>query len=547
MRLLILVFAMALALEAQAPRMRGIVVAANGLPVAGARVTAGALTTVTDAEGGFVLGGGAGTTIVVNARGYAPAHLIAGEKPLRIVLHPSAMSESVTVTASARNQAAASVPLQTVVMGRARLQAAAPPNADALLRRFSDLETFRASGSLSAHPTTQGVALLGTGTSGASRALVLLDGFPLNDFYGGWVDWLRVPDEDLASITVVSGGASPLYGNDALSGVIGIETRHGTSTHVDLRTGGGEQGTALADGAGEIAGRSLTLTVRGRALRVGGYVPAADAGAVDTDAGVSAQDWAPEVSWTASPHALFVLSSEYFAENRRNGTVLQVNGTRLRQVALRGIVEAHGVWNGSVFAQSEDFHSTFSSIAADRNFEKLVLQQQVPSQAQGAALDWSLAGANWSVLAGGSYTHIIAVDNEMTPAYATQAAREENGRQRLGGGFGEASWTPRPGWTWTATLRRDGWSNYDAFENTPTGLTPYPERAETAWSPSLGTVWAARPWLSLHVSGYQSFRAPTLNELYRPFRVGNVLTEANPLRAAERYRGAQAGAEVTPG
>ncbi|MGH9475123.1 MAG: TonB-dependent receptor [Terriglobales bacterium] len=542
MRTALILWMLALGLGAQRLRIRGVVVAGNGLPVAGARVTAGTARTQTDDEGKFALAGGAGVSVTIIAAGYSPAMATSGSQPLRIVLHAAPLAEAVTVTATARNQSAASVPLQTVVMGRARLQAAAPPNADALLRRFPDLEMFRESDSLSAHPTTQGVALLGTGTSGASRALVLLDGVPLNDFYGGWVDWLRVPDEDLASISVVSGGASPLYGNDALSGVIGMETRAATATHLDLRTGGGGLGTALADGAGVVAGRSLALAVRGRGVHVSGYVPAANPGAVDDDAGVAAQDWAPVLSWTASPHAVFSLSSEYFAENRRNGTVLEVNGTRLRQIAMRATVEARGVWDGSVFDQSEDFDSTFTAISPDRNSEHLVLQQQVPSRAHGAGLDWSLGGAQWNLVAGGSYTSIAAVDNEMTPAYTTQATREENGRQRVGGGFVEANWSPRPVWSWTATLRRDGWSNFDAFQNTPTGLTPDPKRSAGAWSPSLGTVWQARPWLSLRASGYESFRAPTLNELYRPFRVGNVLTEANPLLAAERYRGAQAGA-----
>ncbi|MGH9487559.1 MAG: TonB-dependent receptor [Terriglobales bacterium] len=539
------VLALSLALAAQSPRVRGIVVAPNGLPIAHASVGAAAVRTRTDAEGRFVLPAAPGTQIAVSAHGYAAVTATAGTAPLRIVLHPAPLAESVTVTATARNQNVAAVPLQTVVMGRARLQASASPNADALLRRFPDLETFRQSGSLTAHPTTQGVALLGTGTSGASRALVLLDGLPLNDFYGGWVDWLRVPVADLASISIVSGGASALYGNTALSGVIGLQTRSPSATHLDLRTGAGSLGTVLASGAGSIVGSALALMVRENAIRVGGYIPAANPGLVDDDAGVAAQDWQPVLRWIASPDALFRLSSEYFAENRRNGTVLEVNGTRLRQLALTAIVEDHGVWNGSVFGQSEDFGSTFASIAPDRNSETLVLQQHVPSLASGAGLAWSLAGARWNLMAGGSYTHISAVDNEMTPAYPTQATREENGRQRLGGAFLAASWSPLARWSWTATLRRDGWSNYAAFQNAPTGLTPYPNRAAGAWSPSLGTVWAARSWLSLRLSGYQSFRAPTLNELYRPFRVGNIFTEANPLLAAERYRGAQAGAVAT--
>ncbi|MGH9481900.1 MAG: TonB-dependent receptor plug domain-containing protein, partial [Terriglobales bacterium] len=486
----------------------------------------------------------------VTAPGYAPVQVKLTAEAARagvlVVLYPAPLEEAVTVTATARNQATAAVPLETAVMGRARLQSAAPANADSILREFSDLGTFRVNSSLTANPTTQGVALLGTGSSGASRALVLLDGLPLDDFYGGWVDWLRVPDEDLSDISVVSGGASPLYGNDALSGVIGLETRAPGETHLDLRVGGGGLDTALADGAGVVATSALALTVRGRGVHVGGYVPAAQPGLVDDRAGVTAQDWAPELRWLRSPTQEFSLASEYFAEDRRNGTQLQVNGTRLRQLAAQGTVEAAGVWEGSVFYQSEDFHANFSALAPDRNSERLTLEQQVPSQAAGAGLDWTLATARWSLMLGGDATHIEAVDNETAPPNLTQPAREENGRQRLAGVFVEATWSPRPGWSWIGTLRQDHWSNFDAFQFTPTGLTPYPNRTDSAVSPSLGTVWAARPWLSLRLSGYESFRAPTLNELYRPFRAGNVETLANPLLEAERYRGAQAGAELAP-
>ena len=48
--------------------------------------------------------------------------------------------------------------------------------------------------------------------------------------------------------------------------------------------------------------------------------------------------------------------------------------------------------------------------------------------------------------------------------------------------------------------------------------------------------------LSLTASGYRAFRAPTLNELYRSFRVGNVITLANENLRAERLTGGEAGA-----
>jgi len=69
----------------------------------------------------------------------------------------------------------------------------------------------------------------------------------------------------------------------------------------------------------------------------------------------------------------------------------------------------------------------------------------------------------------------------------------------------------------------------------------FPDRSETAFSP--------RVWLSKHLdkhvevsaSAYRAFRAPTLNELYRNFRVGNVVTNANAGLRAERLTGGEAG------
>ena len=62
-----------------------------------------------------------------------------------------------------------------------------------MLRQVPGFSLFRRTTSRAANPTTQGVSLRGLGASGASRALVLSDGFPLNDPFGGWVYWDRAP------------------------------------------------------------------------------------------------------------------------------------------------------------------------------------------------------------------------------------------------------------------------------------------------------------------------------------------------------------------
>ena len=106
--------------------------------------------------------------------------------------------------------------------------------ADDVLRQIPAFSLFRRTSSLSSHPTTQGVSLRGIGPSGVSRTLVLLDGVPFNDPFGGWVYWTRVPLENTDRVEVVEGTSSNLYGNYAMGGVINIATGRPARRTIEL-------------------------------------------------------------------------------------------------------------------------------------------------------------------------------------------------------------------------------------------------------------------------------------------------------------------------
>src|SRR5262249_27491412 len=131
---------------------------------------------------------------------------------------------------------------------------------DDFLRQVPGFQLFRRSSSLVANPTTQGVSLRGLGASGASRTLVLLDGVPLNDPFGGWVPWSRVPLEALDRVEIVNGPAAAAWGNYAMGGVINLITRPvPAAPTLELTAEGGNRGTARGDGW--VAGRHGTLGV----------------------------------------------------------------------------------------------------------------------------------------------------------------------------------------------------------------------------------------------------------------------------------------------
>jgi outer membrane receptor protein involved in Fe transport len=77
-------------------------------------------------------------------------------------------------------------------------------------------------------------------------------------------------------------------------------------------------------------------------------------------------------------------------------------------------------------------------------------------------------------------------------------------------------------------------------------LNEFPNRSETAFSPR---VWVSKHFdkgVEVNASAYKAFRAPTLNELYRNFRVGTVVTNANANLNAERLTGGEAGIGFSP-
>ncbi len=104
-------------------------------------------------------------------------------------------------------------------------------------------------------------------------------------------------------------------------------------------------------------------------------------------------------------------------------------------------------------------------------------------------------------------------------------------------------------WLLTASGRVDHRQNFDTFAPPnlaqPVGAAPLPDRSETFFSPRLALLHKLTGNVSLTASGSRAFRAPTLNELYRGFRAGNVFTEANSNLRAERLTGAEGGAIVT--
>ena len=83
------------------------------------------------------------------------------------------------------------------------------------------------------HPTGQPVSIRGFGSSTTINTLVMVDGVPINDPYFRTVDWSQISKNSIERVEVIrGGGATSLWGNMAMGGVINIVTRQPTRTGV---------------------------------------------------------------------------------------------------------------------------------------------------------------------------------------------------------------------------------------------------------------------------------------------------------------------------
>jgi outer membrane cobalamin receptor len=535
-------------LQGGAPTVvQGVVVDESGALIAGATITAGAhgadCRAVTDDRGSFELACvQPGDPIRVEARGFRLSEVRATVDPIRIVLAPSSYSESVIVTASRVEGARTSPAAPVSILTAADLASLPPAPLDDALKTTPGFSLFRRTTSRAANPTTQGAGLRGLSASGASRALVLADGTPLNDPFGGWVYWNRIPAAAIDRVEVVRGGASDLYGADALAGVVQVLTRRPERPEARVEVDGASRSTGrLSLFAGAARGR-WRGAISGEKFSTDGYVlvPKPDRGSVDAPANSRYTSGRVEAGYGASPAFSAELVGDVFAEHRDNGTPIQTNSTDIRQLsaAIGGNVKG-GMWRISGQAGDQSYDQAFSSIAADRDSETLTSRQYVPASQHSVAAMWQRPWAHLNLLAGVDTRGVEATNNERSfaPDGSIRAFTSTAAFQRTSGIYVQASGRPASNLTVITGARGDvrqqtrdeGWLDGDS-----------------AFSPRISAAWSATSLMTVRGSLGWSFRAPTLNERYRGFRAGNVLTLPNADLRPESLRTVEGSVLVTP-
>jgi outer membrane cobalamin receptor len=516
-------------------------------------------TATTDEQGTFTFSSATtqSADLTVAATGFADTRrkIDAGSSGvvLFILLQPAVVSTKVDVTASRTTLPLSETPSSVQIISTDQLRTSGALEVDDVLRHVAVFDLFRRNSSRASNPTTQGVSMRGVGSSGASRAAILLDGVPATDPFGGWMNWSQIPREAIESVEMLRGGASDLYGGQALSGAVQLLTKTPETTEADLDLSYGNQTTPNASAYFGTTTGNWLWSLAGEYFSTNGYIPVqpSQRGAVDNPASSLHRNGELQVQRQLSQRSRFFVRGLGYDDSRHNGTIIELNRTRAWQAAL-GID-----WSGAAddvlqlrgYGGAEDYHQTFASVAAGRNSESLARVQQVPSRQWGLSAQYLRPITRRHTLLGGiDFAQVTGEsDDEIFSNAIPSSVVNAGGRDRSTGVFIEdiASLTRR--WIATGVLRFDDWQTLSGFNRTTAlasgqiSLTALPDRSETAVNPKLATHYQINDRLAIRGSVYRSFRSPTLNELYRSFRLGNILTQANQQLVAERLTGWELG------
>lgn len=461
-------------------------------------------------------------------------------------------SDPITITITRTVAELGGTPESIAVLGRETLANSAAPTLDDVLRQVPGFSIFRRSSSRNANPTTQGVSLRGVGASGASRSVVIFDGVPLNDPFGGWVQWNRVSPIAVESVEVLRGGASSLYGSSSLSGAIQFSPRRVAEKFTAAgEIFGGSQHTFGTSGFAGGKVHDWLLSIDAGHLQTRGIIPVDQdvRGLVDAFAGVRSTNMSARVERDLGEHASVFFRPSYFDEYRTNGTPLQTNQTLSRQVIVGGRIGEKVNLEWRAFAGTQLYDQVFTAISADRSSESLTRLQRSPAQIIGFSGNLTAVFREHSLAGGIEGREVRGASDEtgFSNGVATSLFGS-GGRERSFGIYAKDVVAIGERFILSGGLRFDRWKNVRgasvtrSLANGMTNTIVFPDRDEKAVSPHAAFRFQLNTRVAFHAAFSRSFRAPTLNELYRGFRVGNIVTNANANLLAERANNFEGGA-----
>jgi vitamin B12 transporter len=424
------------------------------------------------------------------------------------------------------------------------------------LGAIAGLQQFRRSDSRSANPTSQGITMRGLGGNAASRTLIFIDDVPQADPFGGWVSWPGLDAVNLRGVRVRKGAGQASAGPGALAGMIELESVQKLRQYNDgdsLTLGHGSRNSI------EVRGRYLqwlgqgNVSLSGSYARGDGFIPIikSQRGLVDRQASYEQGGVVLRMVLPIGYATDLQFSLRGFTDKRDRGLDWSDNSNSGVDASLR-LVKNWGDWRGSItaYTQIREFSSEFGAVSADRSTVTPTLDQfATPSTGHGLRVEVRPPlGDKTELRLGGEWRRTSGQTNENFTFVAGSPTRfrTAGGKTDSYGLFAEGTYLLADALTLSAGGRADWWDIGGGFRRevniggTVRSDDRFVDRSGSELTARFGAAYALSDEWHIKASTYTGWRLPTLNELYRPFRVGSDATAANEQLAPERVKGIEA-------
>jgi len=461
----------------------------------------------------------------------------------------------IVVTGEGLDETPATPAYDKQIIDREQLVSVPSGRIEDALASVAGFQQFRRSDSRSANASAQGATLRALGGNATSRALVLLDGVPMSDPFFGYIPFSAIAPERLSQIRVTRGGGSGPFGTGALAGTIEME-----SAGIDQLDGFAGQALVNDRGETELSGSagarlgSGFLVASGRWDRGKGFYTTPEEDRVPLSARAAFDGWSAQIRGVAPVSdeiELQVRGLAYRDERtlRFEGADSSIEG---QDASLRLVGRGEWEFDALAYLQARNFTNV---VVSSTRFVPVLDQRNTPATGLGGKLELRPPVGDAHVLRVGM--DFRRAEGELFETAISAFSGSVTARRNAGGTNTDLGLFVEDDWSLgrlvlTLGARLDRWTIRDGFytERDASGellsTDSFADRAE--WDASFrgGVLYRASDVVALRAAAYSGLRLPTLNELYRPFVVFPVVTQANAALENERLEGFEAGIELTP-
>jgi outer membrane receptor protein involved in Fe transport len=468
--------------------------------------------------------------------------------------------DEVVVTGESLPRPAGAEAYGSTVIPRQGLTDDASGRIETILKDVAGFQQFRRTDSRAANPSSQGATLRALGGNATSRALVLLDGAPQADPFAGWIPWSALSPNRLGAVRVTSGGGAGPFGAGALTGVIELQSA-GPADQPAFEAQGalGSRDAWQAEASGALRLGQAYLTLSGALDRGDGYIliPKNQRGPVDVPARYDQHSVSARLVAPLGEDLEVQVRGLVYDDDRRRGLVGAEAESRGKDASLRVVGRGAVPFEAIAYVQDRTFSTGVVSVNAARTATTPTLDQyDTPAHGLGGKFEVRpVLGPGHDLQVGVDFRRAEGETREhfrfMSGAFTRN--RVAGGGSLIAGVYVEDSLELNNRLTLTGGVRGDHWrlragqlNETDLATGASTLFRQFPDRS--GWEPTgrAGAVFKASETLDLRGAAYLGFRIPTLNELYRPFRVGADVVAANPALKPERLKGVEAGVDLSP-